>query len=98
MTSTPRFDEIIHASTRPSIVALLAGAHWVDFTFVRDRLEISDSALSKQFRVLEDAGYLTLERHVNARRRRLRARLTPFGLQAFNDHVAAPSEIVGGAR
>jgi len=96
--STPRFDEIIHPSTRLSIVALLASADWVDFAFVRDRLEISDSALSKQFSVLEDAGYVTLERHVSARRRRVRARLTPLGLRAFGDHVAALHEILGEAR
>ena len=38
MTVTARFDEIIHPSTRLSIVALLAAADWVDFAFVRDRL------------------------------------------------------------
>ena len=42
----PRFDELIHAPTRLSIVALLAAADWADFTFVRDSLSLSDSALS----------------------------------------------------
>jgi len=49
-----RFDELIHPSTRLSIVALLASADWIDFAFVRDRLGLSDSALSKQFATLED--------------------------------------------
>jgi hypothetical protein len=51
-----RFDELIHPSTRLSIVALLASADWIDFAFVRDRLELSDSALSKQFATLETRG------------------------------------------
>ena len=38
----PRFDELIHAPTRLSIVALLAAADWADFTFVRDSLSLSD--------------------------------------------------------
>ena len=38
-----RFDELIHPSTRLSIVALLASADWIDFAFVRDRLGLSDS-------------------------------------------------------
>ena len=57
--TTPRFDEIIHPSTRLSIVAILASTDWAEFSFVRDRLSLSDSALSKQFTTLEDAGYIS---------------------------------------
>ena len=89
-----RFDEVIHPSTRLSIVALLAAADWVDFSFVRDRLGLSDSALSKQFTTLQDAGYLTVERNVSDRRRRVRVQLTSDGRRAFDGHVAALREIV----
>ncbi len=92
--TAPRFDEIIHPSTRLSIVALLAAADWVDFAFVRDRLGLSDSALSKQFTTLEEAGYVALERPVTGRRRRVQVRLTPAGRDAFRGHVAALREIV----
>jgi DNA-binding MarR family transcriptional regulator len=93
--TAPRFDELIHASTRLSIVALLAAADWADFTFVRDRLELSDSALSKQLSTLEVAGYVEIDRPLRDRRRRVRARLTPAGLEAYRGHVAALREIVG---
>jgi DNA-binding MarR family transcriptional regulator len=95
MTTTARFDELIHASTRLSIVALLAAADWAEFTFVRDRLGMSDSALSKQLSTLEDAGYVEIDRPVRDRRRRVRARLTPDGLAAYRGHVAALRDIVG---
>ena len=58
----PRFDELIHPSTRLSIVALLASADWIEFSYVRDRLGLSDSALSKQFATLEAAGSVVLDR------------------------------------
>jgi DNA-binding MarR family transcriptional regulator len=93
----PRFDEVIHPSTRLSIVALLAAADWVDFAFVRDRLALSDSALSKQFATLESAGYLSQERQVSDRRRRVRVRLTDEGRAAFDGHVAALREIVASS-
>lgn len=89
MTAAPRFDELIHPSTRLSIVALLASADWIEFAFVRDRLELSDSALSKQFATLEAAGYLAIDRPVSDRRRRVRVRLTDVGRAAFDGHVAA---------
>src|SRR5690606_32006592 len=91
------FDELIHASTRLSIVALLASADWIDFAFVRDRLGLSDSALSKQFATLEQAGYVTIDRHVSNRRRRVRARLTEEGRRAFEGHVAALRAVVATA-
>jgi DNA-binding MarR family transcriptional regulator len=92
-----RFDELIHPSTRLSIVALLSSADWIDFAFVRDRLGLSDSALSKQFATLEDAGYITMERAVSNRRRRVRVRLTESGRVAFEGHVAALRAVVAGA-
>ena len=95
--SEPRFDELIHPSTRLSIVALLASTDWAEFSFVRDRLGLSDSALSKQFATLEEAGYVTIERHVSERRRRVRARLTPIGRRAFDGHVLALRAVIDTA-
>lgn len=97
MSTAPRFDEVIHPSTRLSIVALLAAADRADFAFVRDRLDLSDSALSKQLATLEAAGYVELERHVADRRRRVRVQLTAAGRAAFEGHVAALREIVAAA-
>jgi len=96
--TTAKFDELIHPSTRLSIVALLAAAEWVDFAVVRDELALSDSALSKQLSTLSDAGYVAVDRQVTDRRRRVRARLTPAGRAAFTGHVAALQEILASAR
>ncbi len=95
MTTAARFDELIHPSTRLSIVALLAAADRVDFAFIRDELALSDSALSKQLSTLEEAGYLSVERVTSQRRRRVRVQLTTIGRRAFDGHVAALREIVG---
>ncbi len=95
MSVAARFDELIHPSTRLSIVALLAPADWIEFSFIRDQLDLSDSALSKQLSTLEDVGYVTLERTLSDRRRRVRVRLTPTGRGAFDGHVAALREIAG---
>jgi len=92
-----RFDELIHPSTRLSIVALLASADWMDFAYVHDQLGMSDSALSKQFATLEDAGYVTIERPVSDRRRRVRVSLTPAGRDAFAGHVAALRAVIATA-
>ena len=90
----PRFDELIHPSTRLSLVALLAAADWAEFSVLRDRLELSDSALSKQLSTLQDAGYIERERRLDGHRRRVRARLTQTGRDAFDCHMAALRQIM----
>jgi DNA-binding MarR family transcriptional regulator len=92
-----RFDEIIHPSTRLSIVALLASSDWAEFSFVRDRLDLSDSALSKQFTTLEEAGYITVQRLVSNHRRRVRVALTEQGRRAFQGHVAALQAVIASS-
>ena len=89
-----RFDELIHAPTRLSIVSLLAASQWADFQFIRDSVGLSDSALSKQLATLEQAGYVEIGRDFVGKRPRTSARLTPAGRVAFEQHVAALQEMV----
>ncbi|WP_028923229.1 winged helix-turn-helix domain-containing protein [Pseudonocardia acaciae] len=93
----PRFDELIHAPTRLSIVALLASSEWAAFAFIRDSVGLSDSALSKQLTTLEDAGYIELRKAFVGKRPRTSARLTTVGRAAFEQHVAALQRIVSSA-
>ncbi len=97
MSEAPRFDELIHAPTRLSIVALLAASQWAEFTFVRDSLGMSDSALSKQISTLEDAGYVTVRKTGAGRNRRTHLRLSPRGRRAFGGHAAALQQLIAGA-
>jgi len=90
----PKFDELIHAPTRLSIVSLLAATEWADFTFIRDSIPLSDSALSKQLTTLEEAGYIEIRKGFVGKRPRTSARLSVVGRAAFAQHVAALQEIV----
>lgn len=97
-SKTPaRFDELIHPSTRLALVATLAAADWAEFAFLKEKLALSDSALSKQLTTLEEAGYVATERRLEGSRRKVRARLTATGRDAFDGHVAALQAIVGGS-
>lgn len=97
MSAVAGFDELIHAPTRLSIVALLAASEWAEFTFVRDSLGMSDSALSKQISTLEDAGYVTARKTGAGRNRRTHLRLSPRGRRAFSGHAAALQQLIAGA-
>ncbi|MGJ6124582.1 transcriptional regulator [Mycolicibacterium fluoranthenivorans] len=96
MPEPARFDELIHPSTRLTLVATLAAADWAEFGYLKERAGLSDSALSKQLTILEEAGYLHTERRLEGSRHRVRARLTDAGRHAYLGHIAALNAIVSG--
>lgn len=93
----PYFDEFIHVPARLSLLALLAPAEWVEFRVLRDSLDTSDSALSKQISALQDAGYVEVRKELLHGRRSTRVRLTGQGRMAFEAHAAALEQIVAAA-
>jgi DNA-binding MarR family transcriptional regulator len=78
------------------MVALLAAADRVDFSFVRDHVEVSDSVLSKQMSALEQAGYIKVKKGFVGKRPRTWLSLTGEGRRVFNRHLAALREIAQG--
>jgi DNA-binding MarR family transcriptional regulator len=82
-------DDLLTHAVRFSIAAALAGVGKAEFALVRDSVEISDSVLSKQAAILEEAGYLAVEKGRVGRMPRTWLSLTPAGEAAYRQHVAA---------
>ncbi|MBV9335431.1 MAG: transcriptional regulator [Solirubrobacterales bacterium] len=97
MKPQPRLDPIVHAPTRLQLCAILASVDEAEFAALRDALGVSDSVLSKQLKVLEDAGYVKLKKTTIDSRVRTRAWLTKAGRRAFSAHVAEFQRIVANA-
>jgi DNA-binding MarR family transcriptional regulator len=102
MTTSPshpraRLDELIHVPVRLSIMAALAGVDRMEFPYLRDLVEVSDSLLSKHLTVLETAGYVQVAKGYVGKRPRTWLGLTEVGRAAFQKYRAALNEIVGPA-
>lgn len=92
------FDEVIHAPHRLRICALLAPVESMEFGSVRDELGVADSVLSKQFKVLADAGFATASKAPGETgRARTWLTLTRDGRKAFASHLAALRELAAAA-
>lgn len=94
----PFFDEFIHVPARLSVLALLAPAEWVEFRVIRESLDTSDSALSKQISALQDVGLVEVSKTRVHGKRSTRVRLTQPGRLAFQAHAAALEQIVAAAQ
>jgi DNA-binding MarR family transcriptional regulator len=96
--SHPRhdLDELLSHPVRFSIVAMLTAAVRAEFSFVRDRVEVSDSVLSKQVRALEQAGYVKVDKGFVGKRARTWLSLTREGRSTFDRHLSALGSIAAG--
>ena len=99
MAKVPLFNEVIHAPLRFRICGLLRPVKQLDFSVLRDTLEVSDAVLSKHLKTLTEAGYAKIVKGSSSSRADARhltwASLTPSGQDAFDGHIAALREMAG---
>ncbi|MFC5928037.1 transcriptional regulator [Cryobacterium melibiosiphilum] len=90
-----RLDEHLQNPVRFSIMAALARAGTLGFREVRDAIEVTDSALSKQVALLEAAEYVSVGKAFVGKMPRTSLTLTRQGRLAWKAHLAALTEIAG---
>ncbi len=91
-------DPTIHQPARLQIMSALTqldGDHRVDFTYLKDRLGLTDGNLGAHLATLEAKGYIAVDKQFVARRPKTFVQATPEGKQAFTQHVTALQAILG---
>lgn len=82
-------DPHLQAPARLKLVTMLTAVGEAEFVVVRDRLDVSDSVLSKHLSALGEAGYVRVRKGVHRGRRTTWVSLSPRGRKAVGTHVAA---------
>lgn len=95
--SIEELDPVIHAPKRLGAMAMLAAAKWVEFSFLREQLDVSDSDLSKQMTALIDAGYASVKKKGHGRSGQTWFAATAQGRRALERHMAALRALVEDA-
>lgn len=92
------FDETIHAPHRLRICVALSSVDSLEFGALRDDLGVADSVLSKQLKVLVEAGYAHLDKPTGrGGRPKTWVRITPAGRRALSGHLAALAALAAAA-
>jgi DNA-binding transcriptional ArsR family regulator len=91
-------DPLLLDPTRLGIVSLLGSAEWCEFGFVRDSVQLTDPALSKQVTTLSGAGYVEVRKGYVGKTPRTWLRATADGRARLALHLAGLQAIVDGAR
>lgn len=97
MTSTARFDDLIHAPVRLRLCGLLRPVDALSFQVLAETLDLTSVNLSKNLKALAAAGYVSIDKRASTERTDARrvawVKLTAEGRNAFDAHVAKLKEI-----
>ena len=80
---------------RLGIMSVLMVNEYMDFTGLRDLLEVTDGNLASHLKALEKAGYLRVEKRFLGRKPNTRYQVTPTGKTAFQAHINALENLLG---
>jgi DNA-binding MarR family transcriptional regulator len=89
-------DAHVVAPVRLKLMIMLTAVSDAEFSTVRDRLEVSDSVLSKHLAALEAVNYVKRHKGVHRGRRTTWISLTASGRDALDAHVAALQALISG--
>ncbi|MFK8845316.1 winged helix-turn-helix domain-containing protein [Streptomyces sp. Ac-502] len=87
---------LLNSPVRLSVVAALSPVDRAGFAVVRDLVEVTDSALSKQVAALEAAGWVAVSKDRIGRRPLTWLALTAEGRAVYRRHLAALRAIAEG--
>ncbi len=93
----PEINKLIHQPVRLRVMATLAALEAdaeLDFTFLRDRLDLTDGNLGSHLEKLNSARFIRMRKTFVARKPRTFIKLTQAGRRAFEDHVQALKSII----
>ena len=79
----PKFDDLILSKTRLGIISALIAGDKLEFTYLRNALNMSDGNLSVQIRKLEEAGYIKVEKVFVDRKPKTFCKITAKGQKAL---------------
>jgi len=94
-------DNIIHQPARLQIMSALVTLRIggsLDFIYLRKLLNLTDGNLGAHLAKLEEAGYVKVKKTFVARKPRTFIIVTGKGRDAFEEHIAALRQIIGGSQ
>ena len=91
-------DPIIHSPARMGIMAILTQTDEVDYTFLSERLGLTDGNLTTHLKKLEETGYVRCTKGFIGRKPRTTYRVTARGRSAFERYIDSLETVVSQNR
>lgn len=79
---------------RLGIMSALTVHEKMDFTTLRELLDVTDGNLASHLRALEETGYISMEKQFINRKPNTTYSVTPQGSDSFRNHIRALEELL----
>lgn len=80
---------------RIGIMSVLMVNEWVDFTEMKELLQVTDGNLASHSSALEKVEYIEIKKEFVGKKPRTSYRVTQQGKRAFQDHLSALEKLLG---
>ncbi len=91
-------DEVIHQKVRLGIMSTLMVLGEADFKLLKETLGLSDGNLSTHLTLLDDRGYVKIQKEFRGRKPHTTVLLTEDGRSAFQQYLAGLERVVRAAQ
>ena len=91
-----KIDRVIHEPARLGILSMLSANNMLSFNELKAFLGLTDGNLSVHLRVLEESGYVAVDKKFVGRKSKTTVRLSPRGRRSFRNYLTRLERIVGG--
>ncbi len=85
-------DPILHSQLRLAVMSLLISVKEAGFTFLKEKTNATAGNLSVQVQKLKDAGYIEVSKQFKDNYPLTTCKITPIGVDAFEDYVKTLQE------
>lgn len=82
-------DPLLHSELRLAVMSILISVEEADFVYLKEQTNATSGNLSVQIDKLSEAGYIEVERGFQGKRTRTVCKISPQGVQAFEEYVEA---------
>ena len=87
-------NKVFDHKVRLGIMSVLMVNEQVDFSTLKEMLEVTDGRLASHMKVLEAESFVKVEKNFVGRKPKTTYAATPQGRKAFNDHLDALEKLI----
>ena len=90
----PKLDPLLHSELRLAVMSILAEVESAEFSYIKKQTEATSGNLSVQIDKLSAAGYISVEKGFKGKMPCTTCKITPAGIEAFENYVTALKEYI----
>ncbi|WP_435525053.1 winged helix-turn-helix domain-containing protein [Chryseobacterium indoltheticum] len=95
MINISQLNKEFESRVRLGIMSVLMVNDWVDFSEMKNLLEITDGNMASHSNALEKANYIEVKKEFVGKKPKTSYRVTQLGRTAFTEHLDALEKLIG---